>query len=101
VSVGIDPTSRVASWLIQAIDPETGEVFQDGTHGLLTPNDAEGHGAGYVSYYVQSSFEAQSGDLIQASARVLFDTRAPFDTPTITSTLDASAPVTTRRADPA
>jgi len=42
------PNSRIATWIIQAIDPETGEVLQDATRGLLSPNDAQGHGAGYV-----------------------------------------------------
>ena len=100
VSAGIDPTTRTATWLLQAIDPETGELLQDSARGLLAPNDAQGRGAGYVSYYAQSAFEAQSGDTIEASARVIFNTQAPFDTPTITHTLDAAAPVTTLTATP-
>src|SRR5690606_35174805 len=41
-----------ASWLIQAIEPLTGEVLQDTTRGLLGPNDALGTGAGFVNYTI-------------------------------------------------
>src|SRR5262249_18005594 len=35
VSAGIDISSNTATWLLQAIDPLTGEVIQDPTKGLL------------------------------------------------------------------
>ncbi|MBO3704008.1 MAG: hypothetical protein J5W83_15990, partial [Candidatus Accumulibacter sp.] len=35
VSAGIDVTTRIATWLLQAIDPQTGEVLHDATRGLL------------------------------------------------------------------
>ena len=49
----MDLKSSVATWLIQAIDPLTGEVLIDPTRGLLRPNDAQGHGAGFVVYTVE------------------------------------------------
>jgi hypothetical protein len=100
VSAGIDTTTRTARWVLQAIDPETGEVVADPARGLLVPNDGQGRGAGFVSYSAQSALGAQSGETIEASARVIFDTQAPFDTPAISHTLDAAAPVTTLTATP-
>ena len=52
VSAGIDQPSRTATWLVQAIDPLTGEVLQDADQGLLPPNNALGRGAGFVSYTI-------------------------------------------------
>src|SRR5262249_7352995 len=42
VSAGVDLQSGVATWLLQAIDPLTGEVLHDPTRGLLRPNKAQG-----------------------------------------------------------
>ncbi len=98
VSAGIDTTTRTASWVLQAIDPETGEVLQDATRGLLAPNNAQGAGAGFVSFTVQAAFGTRSGDAIDASARVILGNQAPFDTTVLTHTLDAAAPVTTLTA---
>jgi VCBS repeat-containing protein/YD repeat-containing protein len=95
VSAGIDATTGIASWVLQAIDPETGEVLQDATRGLLPPDNAQGQGSGFVSYTVASAFDVPSGTPILASARVLMDNQAPIETNTITSRLDATAPVTT------
>ncbi len=94
VSAGIDTSTRTASWVLQAIDPETGEVQQDATRGLLRPDNAQGQGSGFVSYTVASAFGAQSGVRIDASAKVLLSNQAPVVTNTVSHRLDASAPVT-------
>ncbi len=79
------PTTRTASWVLQAIDPETGEVLQDATRGLLRPNNAQGAGAGFVSYTVQAAFGAASGDEIdRLGARDPRTTRRRSTPPTIT-----------------
>ena len=98
VSAGVDPTSRTASWVLQAIDPETGEVLQDATRGLLQPDNTQGRGAGFVSYTVQAAFGAANGAEITAQARVLLDNQAPFETSIVRSTLDNGAPETTLTA---
>ncbi|HEU6454950.1 MAG TPA: hypothetical protein VN201_05760, partial [Roseateles sp.] len=100
VSAGVDPDSRTATWLLQAIDPATGEVLQDATRGLLQPDDSQGRGQGFVSYTVQSAFEAQDGAIISAQARVELDSRAPMETTRITSTLDVNPPKTTVSVTP-
>ncbi len=100
VSAGVDPATRIATWLLQAIDPDTGEVLQDTSRGLLVPNNAQGRGAGFVSWTAQASPTAADGTAITAQARVQLDNHAPFETPTASSTLDASAPQTTLTATP-
>src|SRR5262249_10101263 len=46
VSAGIDISSNTITWLLQAIDPLTGEVVTDPTKGLLPPDNAAGAGRG-------------------------------------------------------
>ncbi|MFA7603825.1 MAG: CARDB domain-containing protein, partial [Novosphingobium sp.] len=81
-----------ATWLLQAIDPITGEVLQDATRGLLAPNNASGAGAGFVSYAVRANDEIATGERISASARVLMDGFAPEDTLVLSQMVDAAAP---------
>ena len=95
VSAGIDTTTATATWLLQAIDPETGEVLQKPGVGLLPPNNAQGAGAGTVSYSTTSAFSLETNAEIHASARVFFNTAAPFDTAELVQHLDVRAPATT------
>ncbi|MEO7621604.1 MAG: CARDB domain-containing protein, partial [Gallionella sp.] len=101
ISAGIDISSHIATWLIQAINPDTGEVMHDATRGLLAPPTDPTQSAsaaqkrGYVSYTVQNLSTAISGASITSGARVIFDDAPPVDTATVTNTLDAAAPVTT------
>ncbi|HEX8964211.1 MAG TPA: putative Ig domain-containing protein, partial [Rhodocyclaceae bacterium] len=87
------------TWLLQAIDPDTGEVLHDATRGLLAAaadaTNAATLKSGYVGYTVQAADTAISGATIAASARVFFDEAPPVDSAQVTSTLDAAAPVTT------
>ncbi len=95
VSAAIEPESRQATWLLQAIDPLTGELLEDPNNGLLPPNDAAGSGSGFVSYTAVLSNDAQSGDRLSAQARVMMDNAPPEDTATLSYLVDAHAPVTT------
>ncbi|MHB8165903.1 MAG: hypothetical protein ACYDDT_03880, partial [Sulfuricella sp.] len=77
VSAGIDVTTRTATWLLQAIDPDTGEVMHDATRGLLvaaidvsqSKTDSAQQKRGSVSYTVQAADSALSGAEISTSAR--------------------------------
>ncbi|HEY6817505.1 MAG TPA: putative Ig domain-containing protein [Croceibacterium sp.] len=81
-----------ASWLFQAIDPLTGEVLEDTTRGLLAPNNALGIGAGFVNYTIKPGADLETGDRINASARVLMTGYAPEDTEVLSQAIDAGAP---------
>ncbi|MDB5349218.1 MAG: hypothetical protein JWN86_465, partial [Planctomycetota bacterium] len=100
VSAGLDLSTRTASWLLQAIDPQTGEVLRDTSRGLLAPNDLQGHGSGYVGYTIKPKDGLPTGTTIQAQARVLFNTAAPQDTAILADTIDSVAPTTSLTAVP-
>src|SRR5205085_11111525 len=80
VSAGVDLNSHSATWLLQAIDPLTGQLLRDPNNGLLPPNDAQGNGAGYVSYTVQVDPGAATGTPLTAKASATFDNTPPADT---------------------
>ena len=92
VSAGIDVTTGTATWLLQAIDPLTGELLDDPTQGLLPPNNSQGIGAGFVGYTIEPKADVATGTTIEAQARVLFDTAPPQDTTALVHTLDAVPP---------
>ena len=94
ISAGIDINGNEATWLIQAIDSDTGEVVQDPSKGLLIPNNTQGHGAGFVSYTVEPVDDIKTGTVIDAHARVLFNNTPPEDTPGLSQFVDGSAPTT-------
>src|SRR5262249_15032773 len=90
VSAGLDLPSNTASWLLQAIDPETGMVLRDGRRGLLSPNNAQGAGSGFVTYTILPKSDLATGTPISAQARVLFDTAPPQDTARLNQTIDGA-----------
>ncbi|MEL6104395.1 MAG: CARDB domain-containing protein, partial [Planctomycetota bacterium] len=98
VSAGVDLQSRSANWLIQAIDPLTGEVRTDIEDGLLPPNNARGQGAGFVSYSIEIDSASETTDTFTASARVLLDNAPPEDAESLSYTIDAIAPVSRTQA---
>ena len=100
VSAGIDVNSDTITWLLQAIDPLTGEVITNPNLGLLPPDNASGAGEGFVSYTAEALVGLATGTQVSSQARVLFNTAAPLDTSTITYTIDGTAPTTTLTATP-
>ena len=99
VSAGIDVQTRIATWLIQAIDPDTGEVLHDALRGLLTPSAVgttqdPAAKRGFVSYTIRSSAEALSNAEITAQARIFIDNTPPVDSERVTQKLDAKPPTT-------
>lgn len=99
VSAGVDASTGIATWLLQAIDPDTGEVLHDATRGLLAKSDrsqasVEQQKRGFATYTVSSADTAVSGAEIAASARVIIDDAPPVDSETISAKLDAAPPHT-------
>lgn len=96
VSAGIDVASATASWLLQAIDPETGELLAgDGLSGLLRPGET-----GAVRYTVRATDDAPNAAEVTATARVLFDVAPPQDTAPYSYLLDRAAPRTALTVTP-
>ncbi|MCP4925155.1 MAG: hypothetical protein GY916_04335, partial [Gammaproteobacteria bacterium] len=100
VSAGVDASTNIATWLLQAIDPDTGEVLQDSLRGLLAPSSDPTQATtsdqlrGYVNYTVVAAGAAESGSEINAGARVFFADSPPVETASLTHTLDSDVPVT-------
>lgn len=101
VTVNIDTATRVATWTFTSIDPATGDVPVDANLGFLLPNDDSGRGDGWVSYTVKPLRTATTGTVIDAQARIVFDSEAPIDTPPIFNTLDTGLPSSQVEALPA
>ena len=80
VSAGVDIQTGIATWLIEAIDPLTGAVITNPNLGLLPPNNAEGAGAGFVTFTVLPRTDVTTGTTLTATATVLFNNAPPQDT---------------------
>ena len=101
VTAGVNVATGLVTWTFQTIDPATGQAPQNPQLGLLPVDDATQDGEGFVSYTVQAKSTVQTGDTVSAQATVVFDTNAPINTPTITNTIDAAAPISEVQALPA
>jgi hypothetical protein len=93
VTVILDVASGEVTWIIETIDPLTGDLPNDAYAGFLPPNDETGGGEGFVSYTIRPRTDAPSGAAIDAQATIVFDSNEPIDTPAITNRLDATPPV--------
>ncbi|OGB06139.1 MAG: hypothetical protein A3E25_16225 [Burkholderiales bacterium RIFCSPHIGHO2_12_FULL_69_20] len=100
VSARIDTTTREITWTFTTIDPATGEVPVSSDLGFLLPNDESGRGDGWVSYTVKPVRSPDTGTVIDAQARIVFDSEGPIDTPAIFHTLDAGVPTSAVEALP-
>ncbi len=87
-------SGRTITWVIDAIDPDTGFVVGD-LRGLLPPEDGTGIGKGYVEYTVGPSSTATSGTVVDAQATIVFDANEPISTNTWTNLLDDDRPTST------
>ncbi|WP_410472980.1 hypothetical protein ACGTJS_04805 [Faucicola mancuniensis] len=97
VSAGVDAVNRVTTWLIQAIDPNTGNVIDIDSKALL-----EKGGAGFVNYSISDHIDAVQDGVITSQARIFFDNQTPVEAAPISYRLDKIAPqsrvvATTRR----
>ena len=101
VSSVIDVTTGIVTWTLTAIDPATGEPPTDPDSGILPPNEADGIGEGFVTFFINAKHDATTGDRIDAQATIIFDSELPISTPAIFNTIDAGAPTSAVVALPA
>lgn len=93
VTAGLDVTRREAFWIFESVDPITGLQPTDPQAGLLPVNDTITHaGEGFVTFTVQPTPTAQTGDTIHAIADIIFDINEVIETPEIYNVIDAFAP---------
>jgi hypothetical protein len=92
VVAGIDLLNNQAFWRFISVDPATGDVPVNPLMGFLPVNTSTPEGEGFVQYTIRAKAGAQTGDVIDAAASIVFDKNGPIDTPPIFNTLDVAGP---------
>ena len=101
VNVSFDPSTGVLYWLMQSVDPVTGEMPTDPTAGFLPPNNSSNQGTGYVIFTVLPKSLLSNGAVINNQASIVFDVNAAIVTNSVTNTIDATVPTSAVNALPA
>jgi hypothetical protein len=81
ISASVDRLTGQMSWLFHSSDPATGLPPEDPLAGFLPPNDTSGRGEGYVTFEVRVRPNTPHGTTILNSAKIVFDTNEPLETP--------------------
>jgi hypothetical protein len=96
-SAWIDHGAREARWLIELVDPATGEPHPDPTAGFLPPEPEEeelrGSGQGYGMFTVATFPTLPTGTIVEAQAAIVFDDNEVIETNRWTNRLDRTPPV--------
>jgi len=92
VKARFDRETGRLSWLLEAIDPATGEFTEDPFAGFLPPNDALHSGEGSVSFRIKPRAGLASGTAIPNIASIVFDWNEPIRTPLVNVTIDSGLP---------
>ena len=92
VNGSLNITNGLLTWVIQSIDPLTGQPTTDPLAGFLPPDNTNGVGEGYVTYSVSSQTNVPNGSIILNQADIVFDANAPILTPVTTNTIDSAPP---------
>jgi hypothetical protein len=93
IDASLNKTTGVITWTFSSLDPSTGQAPTDPTVGFLPPDQVPPEGDGQVLFSVLPKSTLSTGQQINNTASVVFDTNAPVVTPTWSNTLDNSAPM--------
>ncbi|UOP01494.1 putative Ig domain-containing protein [Kingella potus] len=96
VSAGVDAQQGIVTWLLQAVDADTGLVVSDGLRGLL-PGANDGSSVANTGYaaYTAAARDSVVGDVeISAQARIFIGNTPPQDSGIQTYRLDSTPPQT-------
>jgi len=94
-NASLNTTTRTVSWRLITIDPETGGLPNDPDAGFLPPNDESNRGEGFVNYKIKPKANLATNTVINAEAKIVFDTNEPINTPVWTNTVDVDIPTST------
>jgi hypothetical protein len=93
VTAGLDLPNNRFFWVLQTIDPLTGQPPADPTAGFLPVNDTiTGSGEGFVNFVCKPKSTTLTGELVNHQASIIFDLNDAIETNTWTNTIDAFAP---------
>ncbi|MBK9106713.1 MAG: hypothetical protein IPL92_19670 [Saprospiraceae bacterium] len=95
VTAGLDLPNNRVFWLLETIDPSTGQPPSDPTAGFLPVNDTlTGSGEGFINFYCSPKSATATGETVDHQASIIFDLNDPLLTNTWTNIIDAFAPQT-------
>jgi RHS repeat-associated protein len=95
VIASINQQANEAFWIFESVDPESGlpETLL-AELGFLPVNDSLTRaGEGFVNFTIRPSLSAQTGDIIEAQASIVFDDNPPILTNVELNTIDGDSPV--------
>ncbi len=101
VSASFDPTTGLATWIFQSIDPVTMDVSTDPTKGFLPPDVAGNVGKASLAFTVSPKTGLPTGTPLDATADIVFDNNPTISTAPISNTIDDDAPSSTVQPLPA
>jgi putative cell wall-binding protein len=94
VAVSVVRAGRDVTFVLRAIDPQTGQEPEDGSAGFLPPNREDGRGEGFVSFTVDPAEPLLDGAVVEAQASIVFDDNPPIVTNIWSNTFDLIPPTT-------
>ena len=95
VVAGINIMSNEVFWIFQSIDPITLLPPQGTQQGFLPINDENGSGEGFVSFTIKPKANVcATGDVVTASASIIFDINEAIPTNVWHNTIDVLPPTT-------
>jgi Ca2+-binding RTX toxin-like protein len=81
------------TWMLETIDPETGEPPTEAEAGFLPPNEDGTVGEAFVSYTVRSSADVGEDATVETKAEIAFDDlENTIETNGVSNTIDAQPP---------
>ena len=89
---GLDVVNRQGFWTFTTIDPETGFAPWQADWGMLPVNDSTHVGEGFVTFSMTPAADMKTGDVIEVTARIVFDSNDTIATNTWKNTVDAGLP---------
>jgi hypothetical protein len=96
VTAGLDIPNNRFFWLMETIDPLTGQPPTDPTAGFLPVNDTlTGSGEGFILFTCKPKASTLTGEVVDHQASIVFDINEPLLTNTWSNTIDAFAPIST------
>jgi hypothetical protein len=96
VTAGLDIPNNRFFWILETIDPITGQPPTDPTAGFLPVNDTlTGSGEGFINFVCKPKPATATGELIEKQASIIFDANDPILTNTWINKVDAVGPTTT------
>ncbi|MEM7806664.1 MAG: FG-GAP-like repeat-containing protein [Planctomycetota bacterium] len=93
INASIDFDTRTLRWVLDSIDPNTGEAPTDPNLGLLPVNNDDRDGEGFVTYTIRANGDVVTGDSVSSEATIIFDDQPPLTTNDWPNAFDAVAPI--------